>query len=108
MHRFAAILDTRAPGSRHGIQKKCPLCQRKHMVWACFREVVLKPVPGDDNMVRYENTGFVYVVGTECAKKVTVPVWEDFRVKSVLEAPSLHASRPGMVGYDKLFQEFRG
>jgi hypothetical protein len=107
MHSFAGILDTRPRGSRHGIKSTCPICQKKHFIWVLFREVVLADVPGDPGMVRYDRTGIVYKTGTECAKKVTVPVWETFRVTAALEDVQAAAVHPGAPNYDKLFKEFR-
>lgn len=108
MHHFVGILDTRPRGSRHGVKRTCSVCQRKHTIWVCFQEVELKPVEGKDDMVSYNNpTGKVTVTGTECAKKITVPVWETFRVMAALDDVQAKAIRPGDDRYDKLFKEFR-
>lgn len=108
MHHFAGILDTRPRGSRHGVKRTCSVCQRKHSIWVCFREVELKPVPGKDNTVSYNNpTGKVIVTGTECAKKIQVPIWETFRVEAQLEDVQAHALHPGDARYDQLFKDFR-
>lgn len=107
MHSFAGILDTRPRGSRHGIKNTCPICQKRHFIWVLFREVVLADVPGDPGMVRYDRTGIVYKTGTDCAKKVTVPIWETYRVAAALEDVQAAAVRPGDTKYDSLFKEFR-
>lgn len=107
MHSFVGVIDTRPRGSRHGIKRTCPHCHRKHVRWALFREVRLEDVPGEPGMVRYTPTGKTVTTGTECAKKVTVPIWNDYQREAVLQALDMKALRPGDPTYDKLFTEFR-
>lgn len=102
MLEFAAVLDTKAPGSKFGIVKRCALCHRRHLVWVCFRD--LRAVPAGPTAVLMVPTGKTVVTGPECAKKVPIPTYQEHQLHAALEAPAL--TRGGQK-WDKLFNEFR-
>ena len=95
MHVFAAVLDTRLPGSSRGVAQKCNICGRKHFVWVCFREI---------DPVTLLPSGKTKVTGTACARKMAIPVFQEQRFAQALEESPITWANPQ---WTPLFEEFR-
>lgn len=95
MHVFAAVLDTRLPGSSRGVAQKCNICGRDHFVWACFREI---------DSATLLPSGRTKVVGTACARKMVIPVFQEQQFAQALEGVPVTWANPR---WKPLFDEFR-
>ncbi len=95
MHLFAAVLDTRLPGSRRGVAQTCNICGREHYVWVCFRGI---------DTVTLRPSGETLVTGTACARKVAIPIFQEQQFARALEEVPVTRANPR---WERLFEEFR-
>ena len=109
-YRLVGILDTRTPGSKHGIKHKCEVsgCHKSSQIWVCLQgqEVVDN---GPDRPLAITLTEDRLVVGTCCCKKLIknakFPIWAEHKALAALEESPINiTSRKGQ----KLFEEFKG
>ena len=112
MHSYTCILDTRCKAQPKGIARKCAVCGRMHVIWACFRETEVS-LQGSFSAAVLP-TGRTVVTGTGCAqkvlddktKKVTIPVYEQEKLRNALLSGPASRITPDHTLYLQLYFEF--
>lgn len=114
MHSYTCILDTRCKAQPKGIARKCAVCGRMHVIWACFRETELSLTRGFGATAL--PTGKTLIAGTGCAKKILedkvpgirVPIYEEEKLRNALLSGRAAHITPGDALYLQLYFEFGG
>ena len=112
MHSYTCILDTKCKAQPKGILKTCAVCGKKHAIWVCFRETEVSLQGSFSASVL--PTGRVALTGTGCAKKVlegkttkvTIPVYEEERLRNALLSGPASQITPDHSLYLQLYFEF--
>lgn len=111
-HSYTCILNTKCKAQPKGILKTCAVCGKKHAIWVCFRETEVS-LQGSFSAACLP-TGRVALTGLGCAKKVldgktskvTIPVYEEEKLRNALLSGPASQITPDHHLYLQLYFEF--
>ena len=111
-HSYTCILNTKCRAQPKGILKTCAVCGKKHAIWVCFRETKVS-LQGSFSAACLP-TGKTALTGLGCAKKVledkttkvTIPVYEQEKLRNALLSGKASHITPNDTIYLQLYFEF--